>query len=286
MTLLDYLFYYFIIFNISLIKKNKYLPNCDYLKKCEKNDNITKNQREILIEWLFEVYYVFKLKNGTFEYCINYLDRMLSIYYEKANSKNLQLIGITCLFISSKFNDGIVCIRKYSEITDHTFSEKDIIKMEEEILNILKFELKIITIDDFLFPILLFLKNEDDKKVYFLSKYIIDLNLLYHKLFIYKKSVIAYASIIIASINLNKKYWNPKILNLLNIITYEEKTKLKNCIVLLYTNYKNDFVTKRNQKKSSSFHIGYSSEKFLCIGLIKPKPIENFKIFFENILMK
>lgn len=57
--------------------------------------------RAILLDWLIEVCEVYKLHRETYYLTIDYLDRYLS---KKQNiSKNqLQLIGITCLFIASK----------------------------------------------------------------------------------------------------------------------------------------------------------------------------------------
>jgi cyclin B len=59
--------------------------------------------RAILVDWLVDVHAKFKLVNETLFLTINLIDRFL----EKTlvSRKNLQLVGVTCMFIATKYEE-------------------------------------------------------------------------------------------------------------------------------------------------------------------------------------
>ena len=59
--------------------------------------------RSILVDWLVEVCFKFKFQKETIFITINYIDRFLSKF--NVNKKELQLVGVTALFIASKFQE-------------------------------------------------------------------------------------------------------------------------------------------------------------------------------------
>ena len=58
--------------------------------------------RAILIDWLVDVHNQFQLKDETLSLAIRLLDDYLATT-DDVNKKTLQLIGITCLWMASKY---------------------------------------------------------------------------------------------------------------------------------------------------------------------------------------
>lgn len=102
--------------------------------------DINEKMRIILINWLIEVHFKFRLLNETLFICINIIDRYLS--QKNINRKYLQLLGITSLFIASKYEEIYAPSAKdLIYMTDNAYKIEEMIKMENDILGVLKFEL-------------------------------------------------------------------------------------------------------------------------------------------------
>lgn len=67
-----------------------------------KSTIITLRMRAILVDWLVDVHNQFQLKEETLSHSIRLLDDYLAVS-DEVNKKTLQLIGITCLWIASKY---------------------------------------------------------------------------------------------------------------------------------------------------------------------------------------
>ena len=59
--------------------------------------------RGILTDWLVQVHVRFRLMPETLFLCINIIDRFLSV--RVVSLAKLQLVGITCLFITAKVEE-------------------------------------------------------------------------------------------------------------------------------------------------------------------------------------
>ena len=82
----------------------------------------------------------FKLMPETLYLTIDLLDRYLQKMAVRRNK--LQQVGVTCLFIASKYEEiHPPEIRDLVYITDRSSSRDDIIETEIEILNALEFEI-------------------------------------------------------------------------------------------------------------------------------------------------
>lgn len=68
-----------------------------------RHPEIDAEARALLIDWLFELSEEFEYKRDTIHYAINYIDRFLSKTTNEVNLKSLQLVGITAISISAKF---------------------------------------------------------------------------------------------------------------------------------------------------------------------------------------
>jgi hypothetical protein len=104
--------------------------------------------RAILIDWLMEVSYEFELTHETVHLAVHYLDQFLSKCSIGSVTKfNLQLVGIVCLWIASKFEEDIDDVQCKDIHTTHenTYTVKEILRMELTVLKTLDWNLYVAT---------------------------------------------------------------------------------------------------------------------------------------------
>ena len=80
-----------------------------------KKPHIDESARCFLVDWLVEVHYSLKLFPETLYLTVNLLDRFLSESKESITQRDLQLVGMTALHISIKYEEGFVL--KLQELT-------------------------------------------------------------------------------------------------------------------------------------------------------------------------
>jgi cyclin B len=105
-----------------------------------KQEDINEKMRAILIDWLVEVHLKFKLMPETLYLTVNLIDRYLE--KEKIKRSHLQLVGVTAMFISSKYEEIYApeC-RDFVYISDKAYTREQILKMEGDMLSKLNFQL-------------------------------------------------------------------------------------------------------------------------------------------------
>jgi len=143
----------------SIYKEDIFLSYCDSevramelrpargLFACQ--SEINPEMRNVVVNWLNEVTDEFHLKKETFFLAVDYLDRFLE--RRALPPQSLQLIGITALFIASKYQEiEVPILEKFVDITDRTYSQEEIVVAERIILATLNFELCAVTVLDFL----------------------------------------------------------------------------------------------------------------------------------------
>lgn len=89
----------------SMVRKDEKASLNRDVNMFDNHPNLQPRMRAILLDWIIEVCEVYKLHRETYYLTIDYLDRYLSAKSDISKNQ-LQLIGITCLFIASK-------VRKY-----------------------------------------------------------------------------------------------------------------------------------------------------------------------------
>ncbi|KAG1667875.1 Cyclin-A2 [Nymphon striatum] len=105
-----------------------------------KQPEITPVMRRILIDWIVEVAEEYELHSETLHLAISYIDAFLSIM--SVAKHKLQLVGTSCLFIASKYEEIYPRgVKDFVYITDDTYSDEQVLKMEHLILKVLSFEL-------------------------------------------------------------------------------------------------------------------------------------------------
>jgi hypothetical protein len=101
--------------------------------------DITYRMRGILVDWLVEVHYKFKLNGPSLWLTVNLLDRYLqrvSIFRDK-----LQLVGVAALLIASKFDEVHPPeVAECVHITDNSYTKKEVLNMEYNIFETLDFQ--------------------------------------------------------------------------------------------------------------------------------------------------
>uniref|UniRef100_A0A6G1SID3 Cyclin-A2 n=1 Tax=Aceria tosichella TaxID=561515 RepID=A0A6G1SID3_9ACAR len=161
------------------------------------HEDIDSNKRSILINWLVEVTDEYELQTETLFICTNIVDRFLSKM--SISTSHFQLLGVAAMFIATKYEEIYPpYLSQFVEVTDETFSGKQIIQMEQEILRTLDFRISMPTTTFFLRQI--FAYNKFTKKVYNLAEYLCYLSLLADQPFLeYYPSEIALAAVILAA---------------------------------------------------------------------------------------
>jgi len=153
-------------------------------------NEINEQMRSVLIDWLIDVHHKFQFKEETLFMTILIIDRYCTI--RQILRVNLQLLGITAMMIACKHEEiDLPKIEDFIYITDNAYTKNDIVKLENNILIALNFEL--------LYPSALrffeylSLNFNFDKKAICMGKYLMESFLLDIKYVKYKASVISCA---------------------------------------------------------------------------------------------
>jgi len=187
-------------------------------------EDITLNMRSILVDWLVEVSEEYKLLPDTLHLAVALLDRFLLL--EIISRKSLQLVGVSCMFIASKFEEIYAPeISDLCYITDNTYSEQNIIAMEKRILEQLSFKINQPTVCTFLRYYAS--SREITRYEELLSFYICELSLLDTSLARYAPSMIAAAAILLSCYVTTRRPWS----SALRIKTNYDSMDLKYCVL-------------------------------------------------------
>ncbi|KAJ8348769.1 hypothetical protein SKAU_G00273580 [Synaphobranchus kaupii] len=104
--------------------------------------DLNKDMRGILIDWMVEVQENFELNHETLYLAVKLTDHYLSC--SVALRESLQLIGSTSMLIASKFEERCPpCIDDFLYICDDAYKREEMITMEVNILQTLKFDINI-----------------------------------------------------------------------------------------------------------------------------------------------
>ena len=120
-----------------------------------KNTQITAHYRGKMVNWMVEVFEIFKDKstNETFFRAVLIMDMFIKHYQEKVlNNTDVYIIGLSCIFISSKYTDlDPITLQQFE---DFKFLEKHpkekILEFEFTILRTIGFEIYFPIVTDFL----------------------------------------------------------------------------------------------------------------------------------------
>lgn len=186
----------------------RHRPKPGYMRK---QPDITNSMRCILVDWLVEVAEEYKLHRETLFLTINYIDRFLSQMSVLRNK--LQLVGAACMFLASKFEEIYPPeLKEFVYVTDDTYTQKQILRMEHLVLKVLSFDVAIPTANCFLEKFLKDTKSSDKTKS--LAMYLLELTLVDSEPYLnYIPSLTAASCLCLANMTLGQPAWTPLMLN-------------------------------------------------------------------------
>lgn len=154
--------------------------------------DINDQMRGILIDWLIEVHFRFRLKPQTLFLTVNIIDSYLSI--KLIHRAKLQLLGIASLLIACKCEEIYYPpVKDFVDITDKAYCKEELINMEFLVLETLNFNILNPTPCDFYDIISKFYHFNNQQ--YFLGKYFLESCLIDYRMTKYSSSILACSSI-------------------------------------------------------------------------------------------
>jgi G2/mitotic-specific cyclin-B, other len=138
-----------------------------------KQSELTDEMRTVLVDWMVEVHWKFKLYPETLFLCVNLLDRFLNACPNIARNQ-LQLVGATCLLLAAKYEDVFAPeIKEVVQICDKTYKKEEVLAMEVKVLNVLNFE--VTQPSSLLFLLRLVKIHNCEERQFYLAQYCLEL---------------------------------------------------------------------------------------------------------------
>jgi len=166
-------------------KELTFKPKLGYMNV---QSDINEQMRAILIDWLIEVHYRFRLRSETLFQTVWIIDTYLSL--KQITRAKLQLLGIASLLISCKSQEIYYPpLKEFIDITDGAYVKNELLEMENYVLKVLNFNIVSPTSNDF-YNIIAKAFNFD-KKQFYLGKYFLESALIDYQMIRYSSSVLA-----------------------------------------------------------------------------------------------
>jgi cyclin B len=157
--------------------------------------DINEKMRAILIDWLNEVHFKFKLMPETLYLTVNLIDRYLE--RKPVIRQKLQLVGVTAMLLASKYEEIFAPeVRDFVYITDKAYTREQILEMEAWMLRVLEFRISVPT--PFVFLNRFLKAAEADARVTLLATYLVERCLQEYKMLAHTPSKLAAAAVNIA----------------------------------------------------------------------------------------
>ncbi|KAK1422288.1 hypothetical protein QVD17_25290 [Tagetes erecta] len=132
----------------DLLNEARRRPMVQYITQVQQN-NVTVHMRVVLIDWLVEVAQVYNLLSETLFLTVSYIDRLLST--NALHRNRLQLLAVSSMLIASKYEEVTAPgTKKFSYITDNSYTRQEIVEMESAVLKALNYEMGNPTLKSFL----------------------------------------------------------------------------------------------------------------------------------------
>lgn len=248
----------------------------DYLGN-KKGGVIMPKMRAVLIDWLVEVHQQFSMLQETLYLTVAILDRYLQKAASTISRKSLQLVGVTAMFIASKYEEMYAPeIGDFVYITDNAYNQSQIRQQEIEILKVLNFDL------GRPLPLHFLRRNSKagcvDARVHTLAKYIMELTIIEYNLMHIAPSKLAAASLVISIKFFDddadkpvREYWTPT-LAYYTLYEWPEIAELVNKLLMMIKKT----CEARPDAKLMAIRQKYSNKKFAKIALIAQQKLDLF----------
>lgn len=237
----------------------KHHAGIDFLSTTTRD--ISHKMRAILVDWLVEVTEEYQLSQQTLFLTVNLVDAYLR--RSDLPRKSLQLLGVACMLIASKFEEiHPPTARDFSYITDYTYNTSQVVAMEEKILDVLRFDIAIVTSWEFRRRFILAI--EKDHRVLSLMSYYMELTLQFPVSTVFKPSILAAAALSLAQITLNLPKWSSSLAH----NTGYEYDDIRSCVVCL--NEMMWVVSSLEESKRKAVTEKYRKAKYSFVGKLNP----------------
>eukprot|EP01013_Petalomonas_cantuscygni_P012386 TRINITY_DN2619_c0_g2_i1.p1 TRINITY_DN2619_c0_g2~~TRINITY_DN2619_c0_g2_i1.p1 ORF type:complete len:462 (-),score=81.95 TRINITY_DN2619_c0_g2_i1:208-1593(-) len=165
---------------------------------------LTAEMRGILVNWLEEVSIEFSLQTQTLFLAVAFLEKYLA--RRRVPRQQLQLLGVTCMFVAAKYEETHPpTVDMFADITAHTYSAGEIIRLELRVLQVLRYDVVAVTAVDFLDAYTRGLGSEmQDPRVLPFAYFLLEISLLSYDLCRMRPSMVAAAALLLAVI----VYWH------------------------------------------------------------------------------
>ncbi|KAL1199324.1 Cyclin-A2-4 [Cardamine amara subsp. amara] len=186
-------------------------PFPDFMEKRQRD--VTQTMRGILVDWLVEVSEEYTLVPDTLYLTVYLIDWFL--YGNYMERQRLQLLGITCMLIASKYEEiSAPRIEEFCFITDNTYTRDQVLEMESQVLKHFSFQIYTPTSKTFLRRFLRAAQasySNPSLEIEFLANYLTELTLVDYQFLKFLPSVIAASAVFLAKWTLNQSShpWNP-----------------------------------------------------------------------------
>lgn len=219
-----------------------------------KHRNIRQN-RDILVNWLVKIHNKFSLLPETLYLAINTMDRFLC--KELVQLDKLQLVGTSCLFIASKYEEVYSpSIKHFASETDGACTEEEIKEGEKFILKTLGFNLNYPNPMNFLRRI----SKADDYDIQSrtLAKFLLEISLVDFRFIGILPSLCAAAAMFLSRKMLGKGKWDGNLIHYSGGYTKEQLAPVCHMIM--------DYLV--SPIVHDEFHRKYQSRRFMKASII------------------
>lgn len=160
--------------------------------------DINARMRAILIDWLVEVHQKFKLVPSTLYLCVSLVDQYCA--QNAVQRSKLQLVGVSALLVACKYEEiyppeANDCVY----ITDKAYSREEVLEMEMKILTFFGYSVTSPTVYHFLMRFLRVGGYHLQSRTAHRASYFAERCLQEHEMLSYKPSVVAAATMFLAT---------------------------------------------------------------------------------------
>ncbi|XP_071712261.1 cyclin-A2-4 [Rutidosis leptorrhynchoides] len=241
-------------------------PQFNFMETVQRD--VTPSMRGVLVDWLVEVSVEYKLDPETLYLTIHLIDLFLSQNY--IERQRLQLLGITCMLIASKYEEQCApSIEDFCIITDNTYTKSEVVQMESQVLNNLKFPLSAPTTIAFLRRFLRAAQASLEIRsveLEHLANYLAELTLIDYNFLVFLPSTIAASAVFLAKwmLDQSRHPWN----DTLEHYTNYQQLDLKNAVLALQNLHSSDGSSPLTVIRSK-----YKQDKFKCVASLPSREL-------------
>eukprot|EP00250_Pteridium_aquilinum_P019460 c24441_g3_i1 orf=47-1519(-) len=224
-----------------------------------RQSDINEKMRAILIDWLIEVHLKFKLMPETLFLTINLIDRFLAC--QTVVRKKLQLVGVTAMLLACKYEEiWAPEVQDFVFISDKAYTREQVLDMEKQMLNKLKFNLTVPT--PYVFLVRFLKAAGSDSQLEKVAFFLAELCLTEYGMLRYCPSLLAAAAVYTAQQTLKRSpCWST---TLQRHSGYTEM-HLRDCATKMV-----DFHRTASEGNLTVVHKKYSNAKFDSVAILSP----------------